>query len=495
MAVNVQAPPQPGIMARPARWMSDEQLAQLAASGSDRAFAAIYDRYLPALVRYCRGILTSQEDAEDAAQATMMNALRALHERPLTVHLRPWLYRIAHNEAISLIRARRHHEHLDKAADVELPGPDEALAIRTRLTQLVSDLRDLPERQRSALVMRELCGLEYEEIADALGSSSGAAMQTVFDARSALSEYADARDESCVAIQRCISAGDRRRLRGRRVRAHLRGCQRCQSFQLALGTRRGDFALLAPLAGKGALLSLLGALGGGGGRALLGGGSASQGLKLAAVGAVVATAGGGLAVQMTQPPTHPRVHRAKIAAHAPRAVPLHHRAQPLTAPAVRLQLSGVGHHVRPSSSTKDVAPPAHHVTVKRTPTIAQAPAAAPVAAPAPAPAPTPTPVAQTAVQHPAAPAPAAMTPMQQWMQWMLDHGYSTSGPAAAASDNATTPNLVAQIIQQAGRIADPAALTQAITQQVSQLTRGTTSGCAQVHVGPLTVQVGPACPR
>jgi RNA polymerase sigma factor (sigma-70 family) len=128
------------------RLLGDEQLAQLIATGDREAFAAVYDRHLPALVRYCRGILLVQEDAEDAAQNAMLAALRALPTRPPQLALRAWLFRVAHNEAISLMRRRHQHEPLERAA--EIPGADiaETAAVRARLRQLVSDLRSLPSR-------------------------------------------------------------------------------------------------------------------------------------------------------------------------------------------------------------------------------------------------------------------------------------------------------------------------------------------------------------
>jgi RNA polymerase sigma factor (sigma-70 family) len=228
------------------RGLGDEQLTQLVANGSGPAFAVIYDRYMPSLLRYCRRILGSVDDAEDAAQATMVSAMRGLGQRPPR-RLRPWLYRIAHNEAISVARRHVHNEPLLEAEQQGLgPDPEQAAATRARLAQLLADLHALPGRQRDALVMRELCGRSYADIAAELGSSEAAAQQAVFEARVSLHEFGKGRELECVEIQRSISASDHARLHTRRVRAHLRACESCASFERDLYARRRDFALLLP---------------------------------------------------------------------------------------------------------------------------------------------------------------------------------------------------------------------------------------------------------
>ena len=94
---------------RPPR-LGDERLARLAARGSSRAFAAVYERYHQPLYRYCRSILRDESDAQDALQSTFTRALAALKRDQRIAPLRPWLFRIAHNESISLLRRRRRGE-------------------------------------------------------------------------------------------------------------------------------------------------------------------------------------------------------------------------------------------------------------------------------------------------------------------------------------------------------------------------------------------------
>ena len=315
---------------RPLTALGDEQLAELIARGDDRAFAVAYERHLPGLVRYCRGIVLIEQDAEDAAQSAMVAALRALPQRPPRLQLRAWLYRVAHNEAVSLLRRRRPHASLDDAITLSTPDVADTAETRARLQELVGDLRSLPERQRGALLMRELCGLDYHEIADAIGCSEAAAMQTVYEARSALVQSSEGRSLSCAGVQRLISDGDRRSMRARRVRAHLRSCQGCTAFQQSLSGRQHDLRLLLPLAGKGMFVGLLAALRVAGSKRLADLAarlpSMPVGVRGAALGATLLASGGVLGV-VHHHTTSVRHHPHKLAAltrKQPRGAPGHH---------------------------------------------------------------------------------------------------------------------------------------------------------------------------
>ena len=260
----------------------DARLAKLAAAGDERAFAAIYDRYHQELYRYCFAILGDAHDAQDALQGTMASALRALPGESRSIELRPWLYRVAHNESISIVRRR---QPLAEAQEPDLPrepAVDAVFESRERLRTLVADLATLSERQRSALVMRELSGLSHEQIAVALGTSSGAARQVVYEARQALLELEEGRGMECERVRMALSDGDGRRLRGRGVRAHLRGCQGCRDFQAGIEQRAADFEMLVPPLGAVAASGVL--------ATVLGGGSAGAG----AGGLAASGFGGGL---------------------------------------------------------------------------------------------------------------------------------------------------------------------------------------------------------
>ena len=418
-AAAVHAPRAPRII--PFARMGDESLAGRAAAGSADAFSALYERYYGPLLGYTRSILLNAEDAHDATQNALENALRALPRREPDRPLKPWLYRIAHNEAINIVRRRQ-----PIAAGVEtddlltVPGPEFDSEQRARLTQLVDDLRVLPERQRGALVMRELSGLSYGEIATALNVTPEGARRAVFDARTALHDAVDGRATECTSVRRCLSDGDRRRLRARGMRAHLRACDSCATFERAMGVRQTDLHILGPWLGGGtAVLGLLGygtgtakagALAASSGAVALGGGGLSwTGLPVAikgmAVAALVATTGTA-AVELPKVVSHDAPARSAIgtaagASSAAAISPLHDqvREQALA------QAAAAGRTRRARGAREAAAvrartsAPSDAARLTRDRANAQARALTPVPAAAPT---TPPPTAVTATQAPAA---------------------------------------------------------------------------------------------
>jgi RNA polymerase sigma factor (sigma-70 family) len=154
--------------------LSDERLTRRAVGGDERAFAAIFRRYHQPLYRFCLAIVGNPEDAQDALQNTMVKVLRALPGEERRIDLKPWLYRIAHNESIDLLRRRRETSELDVEQVAPGYGLAEDAATRERLRRLVADLRALPERQREVLVMREMSGFDFDEIALAGGRPADA---------------------------------------------------------------------------------------------------------------------------------------------------------------------------------------------------------------------------------------------------------------------------------------------------------------------------------
>jgi RNA polymerase sigma factor (sigma-70 family) len=284
------------------RLLSDDRLARRAVGGDERAFAAIFRRYHQPLYRFCLAIVGNSEDAQDALQSTMVKVLRALPGEQREIELKPWLYRIAHNESIDLLRRRRETRELDVEQAATGGGLAEEAATRERLRRMIADMRELPERQREVLVMRELAGLEFEEIGAALGTSGAVARQTLYEARQSLHQMEAGREMTCEAITRALSEGDGRVTRRRDVRAHLRSCAECRRFGDEIQGRQRDFAALSPLpvaAAAGMLHGLLGggqSAAGGGLAATLGGGAAksigaSAAAKAVATVAVVAAIG------------------------------------------------------------------------------------------------------------------------------------------------------------------------------------------------------------
>jgi RNA polymerase sigma factor (sigma-70 family) len=296
LAASSSAPP---AHARPLRLLSDERLARLVAADSDRAFAVLYQRHHQALYRYCLTIVRHEQDAQDVLQTTMARALAALGRATPDAPMRPWLFRIAHNEAVSVLRRRRPTVELDQATEPATPPLEARVDERNRLNALVADLNELPERQRAALVMRELSGLSHEEIAAALGVSLAAAKQAIFDARTGLAEFARGRAMECADVERIISERDGRMLRGRPLRAHLRGCASCRALRDAIAGRRADLAALAPPLPAAAATGLLASIVGGGGHGGGAGGITSTIAGKIGAGAFGAKALAGAAVVAT----------------------------------------------------------------------------------------------------------------------------------------------------------------------------------------------------
>jgi RNA polymerase sigma factor (sigma-70 family) len=161
-------------------------------SGNTAAFEVIYDRHHAGILSFCRHLLGSREEAEDALQATFASAYVALRRDDAEMALKPWLYTLARNRCISLLRVRR-----EQPAEIEeglTEGLSSQVERRTELRELVADLAALPERQRSALVLAELGDLSHVQIADVLGCEAGQVKALVFQARSALLAARNARD-------------------------------------------------------------------------------------------------------------------------------------------------------------------------------------------------------------------------------------------------------------------------------------------------------------
>jgi RNA polymerase sigma factor (sigma-70 family) len=161
---------------------SDDRLVKLARSGHERAFEAIVDRYRRPLVRFCGRILPESR-CEDAVQQAFINAHAALAASDEPVQLKPWLFAITRNAALNMLRQNGwNYEQIPADFDGVL-RPDQVVEQRFELEQTVAAVGDLPERQRDALVMRELEGRSYDEIATALGTGGGAVRQLLNRAR------------------------------------------------------------------------------------------------------------------------------------------------------------------------------------------------------------------------------------------------------------------------------------------------------------------------
>ena len=364
------------------RLRSDEQLVALFRAGSDDAFRAIHDRYRARLLAYARQMLHGAvSDPEDALQDVFMRAYRALRTSDRPVLLRAWLYRIAHNRCIDELR-RPCPVPSELAADAEpafsaprAAAEPPAVAERSAaLTRLVADVQTLPSQQRSALLMRELQGLSYEELGSALGVSVPAVKSLLLRARTGLIDLASARDTPCGDIRdELIGAADRSVRISGRARRHCAECSSCDTYRGELKRVRRGFAALTPTGPLGQLGVLFGIGGGGGGAAAAGGGGAIAGgsaiagatatkIAVAVCCAALITTAGRAVIAPSPPPAAP-THSAQAQFAAPPAgrpdtvsPSAATRAGSGSAPAPAQHPQGAGGAALPGGTTGDTGP-------------------------------------------------------------------------------------------------------------------------------------------
>jgi RNA polymerase sigma factor (sigma-70 family) len=181
----IDAPP-PALPPSMLASMADDTLVGLVAAGSDDAFAALDARYRRRLVRFAQGFVPGgTADAEDVVQDAMVRAVRALRNGSRPDAVGGWLHRITRNCALDLTASRRRHPVVE-LADHAHPHAEDAQAAVERsfgVRGLVADVSQLPTTQRSALVLRELEGRSYADIADELDTTVPAVKSLLVRAR------------------------------------------------------------------------------------------------------------------------------------------------------------------------------------------------------------------------------------------------------------------------------------------------------------------------
>jgi RNA polymerase sigma factor (sigma-70 family) len=286
---------------------SDEQLARAARRGDAAAFEALYERHHRPLLSFARHMLGCADDAEDVVQHAFLAADHEFRSGRVPKAVRAWLYTVARNRCVSLLRARREVPGLP---DAGMPSTENLAADverRADLRHLLADLRELPDDQRAALLLAELGDLSHVEVASVIGVRPGKVKALVFQARETLMAAADARAIPCRSIQEELSVATGSALRRRHLRNHLTQCPGCQEYADRVRAQRASLALLLPvvptLALRDAVLSgLAGSAGAGAGAAAGGIGllaAKSTGAKLLTIAAVGGAAAGGGTVAIT----------------------------------------------------------------------------------------------------------------------------------------------------------------------------------------------------
>ena len=268
----------------------------------------LYRRHADEVLRYALMVLRSRADAEDIVQIVFVRALRAIERGEKVRTPRNWLIKIAHNECRRLLSSRKMHAELPEEIAVE--------PIETgRVAELRTAMAALPEMQRQALVLRELEGRTYVEIATTLGLTVSAVETLIFRARRTLREQIEA-SMSCEDFALLLDDPDARS----RIRAHARICPECATLERQARGRKSALKRIASMLGL-----------------------PWWGSKLAVVGLTAATAAGVVAsVAVTSHPSHP-VPRSKAGVTVSTQLGVSHRpvvAHTLRVPGTPQRVSG-----------------------------------------------------------------------------------------------------------------------------------------------------------
>jgi len=422
------------------RLASDEHLVERVRAGSAPAFEALFDRHNRGLLGFCRHMLGSAADAEDAVQHTFMAAYADLMSSDKPITLRPWLYTIARHRCVSMLRSRRERllEDLpEHAADHVAAQID----TREELRETLADIARLPEDQRAALVLAELGDAPYAEIAEILECRHEKVKALVFQARSALATGRTARDTACADIRELLAVGGlgmRRTL----LRQHVRDCVGCREFADELRRQRRRLRILLPVAPSfGLKRAVLGAVSASGGGATVSGGMlGAGGLAATAIVSMAIAGGGGSAEPVAEERTPGRPAAAT-------AAPVNVAAR-TTGVQVRAT-AGLRAEATQPTRRRPVAPaPAVSKQPRRPaqavrPAATGSPAAAPVAVSPPPAVASPSPAEVSPPPAAASPPPAAATPKPAKPVVRqppgLEKGVTPPGPPAAPPGGGKPP--------------------------------------------------------
>jgi RNA polymerase sigma factor (sigma-70 family) len=275
---------------------SDGRLVELMRGGSEPAFEIAFERHGAAILGFCRHMVGSAEEAEDAVQHTFAAAWRDLgrgDRRELA--LKPWLFAIARNRCLSMLRARREQRELPELATI---GLFEEVERREEMRELLHDIGELPYQQREALLLSETGDLSHAEIAAVLGCEVPRVKSLVFRARSTLIARREARSAPCEGIREQLASLRGGALRRTELQLHLSECPGCRTYRDEVRRQRELLAAAMPVVPAGLKGSVLAAAGIGGGGAAAGGAAAGGAAVAGGVGATLGTAGSSMLAKL-----------------------------------------------------------------------------------------------------------------------------------------------------------------------------------------------------
>jgi RNA polymerase sigma-70 factor (ECF subfamily) len=311
----------------------------LARTRPDRSFERLYRRHVGDVYRYALAVMRNQSDAEDVAQTTFLNAYRAFQRGERPEKPQNWLIAIAHN-----VCRQRFRQSARRPAEVSFEDDIGDRLVEDDDTPTGEDIRralaHLAFNQRAALVMRELEGRTYAEIAEILDLSTSAVETLIFRARRALREQLETSltcGEAELAISRQLDGRLGRQEKGA-LRAHLRQCEECASFARRQRAQRSALKSLAAVPLPASLSSFFG-------------GGAAVGTGLAVKAAVAVTVGVVVGGSAYEGASHAPWHAKKARSAA--AVPVVQEVSPSAGivPAPREHIPLVHRPTTPSAAT------------------------------------------------------------------------------------------------------------------------------------------------
>jgi len=165
-----------------------------ARSGDSDAFRLLVEQHSRAIFRLAFRMTGNEQDAEDVVQETFLRAYKQLDKYEARSSFSTWLYRIASNYSLDLIRMRKRHEdRRERGSDEEgrdilqsipldTPGPDR-LVYGSQVSERVNEaMNELSPQERTAFVLRHFEGLSIEEIGETLGTGANATKHSIFRA-------------------------------------------------------------------------------------------------------------------------------------------------------------------------------------------------------------------------------------------------------------------------------------------------------------------------
>jgi RNA polymerase sigma factor (sigma-70 family) len=352
------------------RLQTDERLIALIRRGNNHAFEALVSRYQSRLHAFCRHMLGSKEDAEDVLQEVFAAAFNAILADEREINVRPWLYRIARNRSLNHLR-RVQPIGVD-SMDVHLSEQGTTTADKAHKREefrlLIEDVQGLPETQRTALLLREMEALSYEQISQAMETTVPSVKSLLVRARVSLAEAAEARQLSCEEVRLELGeVAEGLRKISPPVRRHVKACDRCTAFRKQLRETNKALAAALPigplvlvkkfalvhlgLGGSGAAAGAAGTAAAGS-AAAAGAGAASGGLLAGSAATIATKAAAGLAAAALVTAGAVEVKDVTVSRHRASGDVAQRVAAPQSAPSATTSNASTGRRVAPQTHTR-----------------------------------------------------------------------------------------------------------------------------------------------